>query len=248
MDLIHLLIIFAVGVVAGSFGTLVGGGGLITIPTLILLGLPPHTAIGTNRLGVTGMAVAGWYKFSKKGMINYEIGLAIAIPALFGSIVGANLVLRINEAILKQVIAIMTILILVFIISKPKVGIQKSKREIKKYEYLIGGILSLFIFIYSGFYGAGTGALLTYVLILLFGQTFLESAATRKIAQLISTVMAAIVFALSGVISYPLGGALFTGSFIGSYIGAHFSDRIGNVWIKRLFFVIVLAMAIKLMR
>jgi uncharacterized membrane protein YfcA len=247
MDLIHILIIFAVGFIAGSFGTLVGGGGLITIPTLILLGLPPHTAIGTNRLGVIGMAVAGWYQFGKKGMINYEIGYTVALPALMGSILGANLVLKINEAILKQVIAVMTILILVFIVSKPKMGIQKSKHEIKKYEYLIGGLLSFFIFIYSGFYGAGTGALLTYVLILLFGQTFLESAATRKIAQLISTVMASIVFAISGVISYPLGAALLTGCFIGSYVGAHFSDRIGNIWLKRLFFVIVLIMAIKLM-
>lgn len=247
MDLIHLLIILAVGIIAGSFGTLVGGGGLITIPTLILLGLPPHTAIGTNRLGATGMAIAGWYEFSKKGMINYEIGLTIGIPALLGPILGANLVLKISETILKHVIAIITILILVFIISKPKMGIQKAKHNIKKHEYLIGAVLSLFIFIYSGFYGAGTGALLTYVLILLFGQTFLESAATRKIAQLISTVMAAIIFAISGVISYPLGAALFTGSLIGSYIGAHFSDRIGNIWIKRLFFVIVLIMAIKLM-
>lgn len=247
MDLIHLLIILTVGIVAGSFGTLVGGGGLITIPTLILLGLPPHTAIGTNRLGIMGMAIAGWYKFSKKGMINYQIGLTIGIPALLGPIVGANLVLKINEPILKQVIAIITILILVFIIAKPKMGIQKVKHTIRKHEYVLGVVVSFFIFIYSGFYGAGTGALLTYVLILLFGQTFLESAATRKIAQLISTVMAAVIFAISGVINYPLGAALFTGSFIGSYIGAHFSDRIGNVWVKRLFFVIVLIMAIKLM-
>jgi uncharacterized membrane protein YfcA len=247
MDLIHLLIILAVGIIAGSLGTLVGGGGLITIPTLILLGLPPHTAIGTNRLGVTGMAIAGWYEFNKKGMINYEIGLTIGIPALLGPILGANLVLKISETILKQVIAILAILILFFIISKPKMGIQKTKHNIKKHEYLIGAVLSLFIFIYSGFYGAGTGALLTYVLILFFGQTFLQSAATRKIAQLISTVIAAIIFAISGVISYPLGAALFTGSLIGSYIGAHFSDRIGNIWIKRLFFVIVLIMAIKLM-
>lgn len=247
MDIIHLLITFGAGIIAGSFGTLVGGGGLITIPTLILLGLPPHTAIGTNRLGVTGMAIAGWYKFGKKGMINYKVGLTIGIPALLGPIVGANLVLKINEAILKQVIAIITILILVFVISKPKMGIQKAQQNIRKYEYLIGAVLSLFIFMYSGFYGAGTGAILTYVLILLFGQTFLESAATRKIAQLISSVMAAVIFGLHGVISYPVGAALFTGAVIGSYIGAHFSDRIGNVWIKRLFFVIVLIMAIKLM-
>jgi uncharacterized membrane protein YfcA len=247
MDTLHLLIVFPAGVVGGSFGTLVGGGGLITIPTLMLLGLPPHTAIGTNRMGVSGMAIAGWYGFNKKGMINYRIACTMAIPALFGPILGAHLVLRINEEVLRQVVAVITILILVFIISRPKMGIQKVNDTIRKHEYLMGAVLSLFIFMYSGFYGAGAGTFLTYVLILLFGQAFLESAATRKIAQLISTGVATIVFALSGVVSYPAGATLFAGSFTGSYVGTHFSDRIGDVWIKRLFFVFILTMAIKLL-
>ena len=247
MDTLHLLIVFAAGVVGGSFGTLVGGGGLITIPTLMLLGLPPHTAIGTNRMGVSGMAIAGWYGFNKKGMINYQIAFTMAIPALFGPILGAHLVLKIDEEMLRRVIAVITILIMVFILSQPKIGIQKAPHTIRKHEYVIGAVLSLFIFMYSGFYGAGAGTFLTYVLILLFGQTFLESAATRKIAQVISTVVATIVFALSGVVSYPVGATLFAGSFTGSYVGTHFSDRIGDVWIKRLFFVIVLIMAIKLL-
>jgi len=114
-------------------------------------------------------------------------------------------------------------------------------------EYAIGAVLSFFIFTYSGFYGAGAGTFLTYVLILLFRQTFLEGAATRKIAQFISTAMAIVIFAIGGVIHYPLGIALFIGNLIGSYIGAHYSDKIGNIWIKRLFIVIVLIMAVKLL-
>lgn len=247
MDIISLLIISAVGVIAGSFGTLTGGTSLITIPALIFLGLPPHAAIGTNRLGVTGVPIAGWYKFNQKRMVNYAFGFMIGIPALFGSMLGVNLVLQMNEMILKRLVATLMILILVFITVKPKIGLEKTKSMVKNHGYLIGAILSFFLGVYGGFYGAGAGIFLNYILILLFGQTFLESAATRKIAGFFITAMAAILFGLAGVINYSMGIALFIGTFTGSFIGAHYSDKIGDVWIKTLFFAIVLTMSIKLL-
>ena len=247
MDIINLLIIFVIGGVTSTFGTLVGGGSLITIPTLIFLGLAPHTAIGTNALGITGLLVAGGYKFHQKRMIDYKIGLLIGICALSGAFLGANLVLQINETLLKKVIGLMVIVMLVFIIVNPQLGIRKIKHSIKKSEYLIGAVLSFCLGIYHGFYGAATGTFFSYILILLFKQTFLESAATRKVPTLAAAVMAVIIFAINGVIHYALGIALFVGSSIGSYAGAHYSDKIGNVWIKRLFCVIVFIMAIKLL-
>jgi uncharacterized membrane protein YfcA len=247
MEGIQLIIVLVVGLIAGSYGTLVGGGSLITIPTLIFLGLPPHTAIGTNRLGVMGNPTAGWYEFNRKGIIDYKIGLAVGIPAFIGPILGASFVLQINEMVLKRLIAVITIIILTFLITQPEIGTKKAIRAISKQDYIIGAFLSFLISIYSGFYGAGAGTLLTYVLIIFFGQTFLEGAATRKIAQFISTAMAIVIFAIGGVIHYPLGIALFIGNLIGSYIGAHYSERIGNIWIKRLFFAVVSIMAIKLL-
>jgi uncharacterized membrane protein YfcA len=247
MESIQLIIVLGVGLIAGSYGTLVGGGSLITIPTLIFLGFPPHTAIGTNKLGVMGNPTAGWYEFNRKGIINYKIGFIMGIPAFIGPILGASFVLQINETILKRLIAVITIIILTFLIARPEIGTKKAGRAITKQDYIIGAFLSFLISIYSGFYGAGAGTLLTYVLILFFGQTFLEGAATRKIAQFISTAMAIVIFAIGGFIHYPLGIALFIGNLIGSYIGAHYSDKIGNIWIKRLFIAIVLIMAVKLL-
>ncbi|MFB0506679.1 MAG: sulfite exporter TauE/SafE family protein [Thermodesulfobacteriota bacterium] len=248
MEMVNLLVVFFISIIAGSFGTLVGGGSLITIPTLILLGLPPHTAIGTDRLGMTGIGSAGWYEFHKKRMIDYKIGFIIGVPTMLGALLGANLVFQINEVILKQAIAIITILILFFIIFvKPKMGIEKTNHMVRNHEYLIGAVGSFFLGIYGGFYGAGTATFLSYILILLFRQTFLECAATVKIAALLMTAMAASIFAINGAIRYSLAVPMFIGAFIGSYVGAHYSDKIGNVWIKRLFFVIVLTMAIKLL-
>ena len=247
MDLVSLLIVFVAGIIASSFGTLVGGTSLITIPVLIFLGLPPYTAIGTDRLGISGLTSMGWYKFHEKGLINYPIALRMGVVALIGSFFGANLVLEISIALLKKILAITTGLLLILVVAQPKLGREKRDRPIKRHEYGAGMFVSFFIGIYGGFYGAMAGTFLLYVLLFIFKQTFLESTATLKIASLMMTTMAAVVFAIKGVIDYPLAAAMFMGCAIGSYFGAHYSDRIGNVWIRRLFIVIVLIMVIKLM-
>lgn len=246
MEKLQFVIILIVGILTGSFATLVGGGALINIPLLIFLGLPPQAAIGTSKLGALGVNVAGWYKFHQKRLINYRIGFVLGTPLIIGTVFGANLVLQFNEEILRRIIAILTLLFLIFIVIEPKVGVERTRPDMRGHEYLIGGTLALFLGVYSGFYGAGTGTFLSYMLVLLFGQTFLESAATRKMPHVFSAVMSIAVFAMHGMIVYSIGTALFIGTFIGSYIGAHYSDRIGNVWIKRLFSIIVFIMAIKL--
>ena len=131
MDITSLAIIFFVAILASAFGTLIGGASIVTIPTLILLGLPPHTAIGTDRLGIIGIGVAGWYKFQKMGLVNYRIGFTIAIPILLGTTIGSNLVLQISEDVLKNVIIILNVLIVFFIVLNPRIGVDKSTTPLK---------------------------------------------------------------------------------------------------------------------
>jgi uncharacterized membrane protein YfcA len=223
----------------------------LTIPTLILLGLPPHTAIGTDRFGIMGVCLAGWYKFHKKKLINYRVGFILTIPVIFGSFLGAHLVFEISESVLKLIIIVISIACLFFLVLNPKFGTkfgtEKTKLEFGKYEYLIGALMTFVVGVYVGFYGAMGGTLLLYILILWFGQTFLESAGTQKIAAMMMNAIAAIVFGLNDAISYYLAVPLFCGCFIGSYIGAHYSDRIGNVWIRRLFIILLVILIIKLL-
>jgi uncharacterized membrane protein YfcA len=247
MDLLSLAIIFFTSIVGGLFGTLVGGTSLITIPILIFLGLPPHTAIGTDRLGITGLGIMGWYKFHEKGLVRYSISLLMGAAALAGSFIGANLVLQISMGLLKKIIAIATILILILVIAQPRLGVEKRDRVITRGEYRTGIFISFFIGIYGGFYGAMAGTFLLYVLLFIFHQTFLEGTGTLKLTSLMMTTTAALVFAMKGAIHYPMAAAMFLGCGIGSYFGAHYSDRIGNVWIKRLFIAIVLIMVVKLL-
>ena len=246
MEYVQRLTVFVMGVFVSSFGTLIGGGAFVVIPALIFMGLPPHVAIGTNKVGALGLFIGGWYAFNRKGVIDYKLGLSMIPPAILGSLVGSLLVFELNETLLKQVIAILTIVILLIIFFQPDVGVKHIKDRITRKEYVLGFVLFFFIYIYMGFYGAGAGTFVVYVLILLFGQTFIESAATNKIASLASMILSVAVFVMNKAINYQLGLALFLGCMLGSYLGGQFSDKIGNVWIKRAFFVLILSLSIKL--
>ena len=82
VDIISMVIIFFVGLIVSVMGTLIGGSSVFTIPTLLLLGVPPHTAIGTDRFGIMGITIAGWYQFHRKGLVDYKTGIILAIPLL----------------------------------------------------------------------------------------------------------------------------------------------------------------------
>ena len=223
MNVTVLIIVFAASSLASIVGSVVGGASLVTIPLLILLGLPSHTAIGTDRFGVMGIGVMGWYLFHRKGMIDYKVGLVTGIPTLVGSFIGAHLVLQINESTLKLVIAAISALLLPIIMLSPKMGIEKRERTLRKHDYFVGALLTLVVGMYGGFYGAMAATFLAYVLVLWFSQTFLESAATLKIGSLSMTSAAAAVFAYNGAVNYPLAITIFCGCCIGSLIGVHYS-------------------------
>ena len=246
MDISHVVIIFFAGFCASIFGTLVGGSSLVTIPTLLLLGLSPHTAIGTDRFGIMGVCAAGWYQFHKKGLINYRVGVTLVIPVLLGAFIGANLVFEISESVLKLIIIIISIICLGFLLANPNFGVGRTRRNIGWFTYAIGAAMTFVVGIYVGFYGAMGGTLLMYILILWFGQTFLESAGTLKIPALAMNGIAAVVFVFNGAVDYNLAIPMFCGCSIGSVVGGHYAERIGNVWVRRLFIVLLAVLIVKL--
>src|SRR3989339_592913 len=229
MELTQAIVVFGASLICSTFGTLVGGSSLITIPLLILMGLPPHTAIGTDRLGTSGIALAGLYSFHRKGMMRYRLAFIVGIPCLVGGFIGANLALQVSPELLKKFIVALTIILLIFVVANPRLGVAAvaTKRPLPAGRYVLGAFLSLLAGAYGGFYGAGMGTLTTYLMILVFHQTFLESAANTKVAGIMMSVTSAATYAYHGAINLPLALVMFAGSCIGSYMSAQYSDRIG---------------------
>jgi len=246
VDILGPVIIFFAAAGASAFGTLIGGASLITIPTLIILGLSPHVAIGTDRFGVIGIGTAGLYEFHRKKMIDYRLSFLMALPTLLGAIVGANLVLAVPENLLLIIIVVTNVFCLVYLVLNPRIGLEAKDPGTSSLRYILGGVSCFVIGIYGGFYGAMAATFLAYVLIMGFGQTFIQTAANIKVASVCFTTSAAVVFVLNGSVDLPLGLAMFCGCLCGSYLGAHFSDRIGNLWIKRFFIAVLIVMIVKM--
>jgi len=247
MQGIVLLAVFLIGVVASFYGVTVGSGGLVSISGLIFLGLSPQVAIATNRLAALGLISAGLYRFNQAKKVNYKLGFSLTLTTLIGSVVGANLLIQISEGLLEKIVGGLILVMLTVLLFKKELGIKAKLKELTVSRKILGYFFSLLIGVYIGFFGGGWSTLFSYLLILVFGQTFLESAGTRKIVGLFASLAALTVFVLNQKVNYLYGLTMFTGMALGSYLGASYALKKGNLWVKRLFIIVVFLSALKLM-
>ena len=240
-----LAAVFPVGIVAGFFGSMVGGGSLLSIPFLIFLGLPPQVAIATDRFGGMGAATSALIKFWKAKKVVWKYVLPLSVVSLVGSLIGANILLNLDTEALQNIAGVLLLMLLPFVFLKRNIGIQRNKTGLLLMG--IGLVLYFLIQIFTGFFGAGTGVFIFYILMLCFGLTITEAVATQSIPLLVLSISSLALFALHGIIDYEIGIVLLAGMALGGYIGAHFALKKGNKWIKGLFAVIVIISGIKLL-
>ena len=164
---------------------------------------------------------------------------------MIGSVIGANLLLNTNTEILQQIVAILLLVLLPFIFLKQNIGVQHTKKS--KHRAAFGLMTYFIIMIFGGFFGQGTGPLMFYTLTFFLGFTIIEILATNIIPWLVLSIASLVVFGLSGIINYKAGFILLVGMAIGGYLGAHVAIKKGNVWVKRLFALFVIASAVKLL-
>lgn len=245
MNLTTSLLIFLIGLTTGFFDATVGAGGLISIPALIFLGFPPQVAIATDRFGSVGERISVFAKFFKTKKIVWDYVLILSIISLLGSIIGANILLNIDFTSLKSSIGILLIILLPLVLLKRNFGIQK--KQVGRPKKIFGFVIYFFIMIFGGLFAQGTGPLIFYTLAYFFGFTMIEVLATSVIPGFILSLSSLIIFALNGIVDWKNGIFLLIGMTIGGYLGAHIALIKGNEWIKRLFVVIIIISAIKLL-
>lgn len=246
MDLLTFVLIFIIGFSTAIIGIMVGSSGLIRIPLLILFGIPPQVSIATNKFGSIGMSITGLYKYGKEKLVNLKIGSAMVFIEIFGAIVGAYILLSISGGALKKIIPLVIFGIVFLIIIKKDVGLKKIK-EIPKRNWIIGIFLFSILGIYGGFIGGGGGTIQTYILASVFGLTFLESAATRRIPNLVGALLSVSIFAFYGIINWPVAMTLLVSESMGAWVGSSIAIKKGDKFVRTLFVVVAIALAIKLL-
>jgi len=240
-----VLLVSLIGLVTGFFDSLIGAGGLLSVPSLVFLGFPPKVAIATDRFGSIGQAIVATIKFWKSKKIVWKYVPILAVLSLIGSFIGAKILLDIDTKILGLIIGILMIVLLPVIFLKKDLGIVRLKTGWTK--KIIGAIIYLAVMIFAGFYGQGTGPLVFYTLTFFFGLTMIESLGTGVVAWLLLCISSVVVFAFNNIIDYKIGLILFVSMSIGSYAGASTAIKKGNLWIKRLFVALVVIISVKLL-
>jgi uncharacterized protein len=246
VEVVILVGVFLIGIVSAFIGTLVGAGGLISIPFLIFVGLPPHIAIATNRFGALGRNFTTTIKFWHAKKILWKYIPILSVLALGGAYIGANILLAVSEESISRVVGIIMIAILPFVFLNKDMGVIRKK--VSKLKEIIGYLFYFLIMIFGGFFGGGAGTLVFYTMMHFLGLTIVESNATDSLpGGLMLSIIVTIIFAINGLINYGVGIVLLLGMALGGYLGAHTAIKKGNKWVKMVFVVFVLLSAVKLL-
>lgn len=248
MDITGILTVCLISLVVGTISISIGGTSLITVPVLIWLGMPPKNAIATNMLALIFLSISGAIGFRKEIRTNhYKMIAVFSMLTICGSFIGANLVLAIDENFLKRAIAIIICIIAASFLFKKDLGVRETKGGISKLRFFAGALSILVLGVYGGLFSGGYVTLLSYVLILSFGFNFLQVAFITKIFNVFSSLVACALFYYHGLIDFSVGIPLATSMSLGAFLGAKLAIAKGNLWVRNLFIIIVIVLAIKLL-
>ncbi len=241
---LHFALLFIAGLTAGTVDAVAGGGGLITLPTLLGLGFPVPLALGTNKLGsVFGTASATW-SFSRRGAVDVRECIPGALVTAAGAFAGAYAVRLLDAAFLAKFIPWLLAAIVIYMIFKPQLGETDRHHRMERSAFY--GVFGLALGFYDGFLGPGTGSFWTIAFVMLLGHNFVKAAAHTKVMNLASNAAALLLFAFAGTVLLLPGLALGAGQLLGARLGAHLAMTRGARFVRPLFLVMAGLTVLKL--
>lgn len=247
VTLMQFLIVCPMVFLAGFLDSIAGGGGLISLPAFLIAGVPPHMALGTNKMSsVLGTSMATW-RFAKNGYIQLKKVIWFIVAALIGSTIGANLTLHVSERIVEYMMIGVLPVVAFYVLRNKKMGDDTLAHTIpEKKSFLIALAAAFVIGVYDGFYGPGTGTFLILVLTGAARYAMKEAAGTTKAINLSSNVAAIITFIINGKVIYPLGLAAGLCSILGNYIGSGMVMTNGQKIVRPLVLVVLTILFVKI--
>lgn len=232
-----------VAVVTGFIDSIAGGGGLIMMPTLLFAGLPPHVALGTNKLqSICGTTMAAW-RYRKAGLFRVSPNKLLVGFVFAGALAGALTIQRIDGRALSLLVPVLLLAVALYTVFSPRMDDHEGEPRISGRGYLplAGGIG-----FYDGFFGPGTGSFFAVSLVGLRGMGLTRATGLTKLLNLTSNLASVIVFALGGQILWLLGLCMAVGAMTGAWLGAHSATRFGARLIRPLLITASLALTGKL--
>jgi len=247
MPVHNVILILITGVIAGFLNTVAGGGSLISMPVLIFLGLPSPVANGTNRVALMVQNIVAVSNFKRKGFFNLKLSFMLAIPAIFGSIIGANFAVNLSDDIFNRILAIIMIVILFLILFQPQKKITKLDEKLSTKRIIIALIAFFFVGFYGGFIQGGVGFIIILSLSLITGMSLVKINSIKVMVIAMYMLSSLLVFIFNGKVDWILGLVLAIGNGFGAWLGSNFAVKKGDKWIKIVLTVVMVVMSLKLL-
>lgn len=247
ITLFSCISILLLSFVAGFIDAVVGGGGLIQLPALLINfpKTPLPILMGTNKIAaLSGTSIAA-YQYSKKVKFNFPLLISIAAACALSSFAGAHTIQFINTNSIKPFILILLIGIAIYTFMKKDLGSFQSKTLTPKLIYTYGILTGLIVGFYDGFFGPGTGSFFVLSFVVFLGFDFLQASAYAKVVNCVTNLSALMVFLKQGNYFGVLALLMAICNIMGNILGSRLALRKGNSFIRIIFLVIVCLLIVR---
>jgi len=245
MALEHLLLLFAVGTVAGFLNVMAGGGSTITLPVLIFMGLDSALANGTNRVAIAIQNIFAISSFRQQKVHQFKNSILLSIWTIPGAIAGAFVAAKISDAWFQNILAIVMIGVVISMFFSPTGKNKGENSEQNKYNIFIYPAL-LGIGFYGGFIQVGVGFLFMAALYHFLQLNLVFVNMHKVFIIFIYTIPALAIFIWTGNVNWGLGLSLAVGNAFGGWWAARFSVKGGEKIIRVVLAFAIIIMAVKL--
>ena len=238
-------LLFLVAVVAGFIDSIAGGGGLLTIPALLWVGLPPATALATNKLQACGGSFFASFYFIRKGLVDVK-KMKLAIACTFvGSALGSIAIQSIDPSILEVILPFLILAIGGYFLFSKQISDEDKHQLLTPTLFAVTAAFG--IGLYDGFFGPGTGSFFAMAFVSLAGFGLAKATAHAKVLNFATNIASLIFFALGGKVLWALGGIMLVGQALGATLGSRLVLSKGVKIIKPLMVTMSIAMSLKLL-
>ncbi|MFK3661205.1 sulfite exporter TauE/SafE family protein [Scandinavium sp. NPDC088450] len=240
-----LVALFFVALLAGFIDSLAGGGGLLTIPALLAVGMSPANALATNKLQACGGSLSSSLYFVRRGVVNLKEQKLNILMTFIGSMTGALLVQHVKSDVLRQILPLLVIGIGLYFLLMPRLGEEDRQRRLHglPFALIAGGCVGF----YDGFFGPGAGSFYALAFVTLAGFNLAKSTAHAKVLNATSNVGGLLLFIIGGEVLWATGFVMMAGQFLGARMGSRLVLSKGQKLIRPMIVIVSAVMSAKLL-
>ena len=236
---------FVLGAVVSLINSIAGGGSTLSLPVMIFLGLPATVANGTNRIGLIIGNFSSAINLMRHGYLNKKLFLQLALPTLFGAIVGACFLVRIGDKLFQAILAV--VICLVVVMSNLRKDILGKPPATPPEKLTLKGALGFFgIAIYGCIVQVGVGFVQIFGLTRYTGLDAIHVNALKNALTNVFLIVSTIVLGFAGKINWPIAVLMAAGAWVGGYFGSFMQRKKGNKFIQRFISIASIGMAVGL--